>query len=1080
MKKQLVLSLMAAGLCSLDATGQTIGNLITNGLSEPYGIAVSGSKFYITDSLNYRVVAYDADSGTLTNFAEPFFDARGIVATRGGVAVADSGDHAIRFVASDGTISLIAGGTMGTNNGAGAAAQFNSPAGLTADSAGNIYVADLLNGAIRKIDTANNVTTLATGLYKPTAVAYDETGGRLFITDTENHSILVLTNGAAAPVLAAGSGSSFQYGTTDSQVGANARFNKPRGLLWVGGATGLLVSDTGNGSIRRVYNTSASNFAAVTYANSSASGMKAPMGLAQDADGNFLVVDLAGNSVWIIQVATPQAPVTEPVIGQVMTTTNSFGQEIYVLVPVQSATYNNDIVVAMVSEDGVETFYNRGADATTLADPTKESFTPPSFVNGSLVSSTTLPPSIVDPAVDGSNVVIKAFSTASGRRPSKVVTAQFRFKVANPYILGRNPGSFTLDCGTEGAELWYTTDGTNPTNNAANAKLYVPGVPLNIVNGSQDVDFRVRAFKAGYASSSTIQQTFYFKDLETSSIGVVRDFNAGIGSTIVVPVQIKLASMDSLRSLQFRVEVTPTGANPAILPQYRALDIDTNDFISVTGPAESGKVATFYSMPYANTNSGVITRGLAISFIGSNANFSVKDLATVAMVAVPIPPTASVGQQYHIAVVQPSGTLDAAQTPVAITPLADRLITITNISYVVGDSAIASGYNAGDFGNGNLNNNDVNNAFYASLGVRTPFSFSDVFDAMDAFPVDSATSVGGDGQIRFLDWQVILLRSLRLDNNNWKRSWSTGGRRAPATATLNNATATPAMSTTYAASDKEWSRQAVIFAQPIEMAEPGATVKVPVYVKVTPGFEVSGLQFRAEVEPVGAAPSLEAPAVFTASTEVTKPITVNGLQEGFPINQTAGAWSLVQNAFSTPVRNIQLLGWVAFTVPATAVKGQYYTIRFLNVDGAKDMTTQYDFESLPAIVWIGTAAQTPAEQISDEYKMRFFGSLTALWAAANADPDGDGVTNLEEYLAGKNPTKLRLHVLGKEWGNVGEGFKVRWFAKQGKQYTIERANTLGQGWTKVTNKLGDGTVQEVQDTGANGAQSQFYRVIEQQ
>ena len=50
---------------------------------------------------------------------------------------------------------------------------------------------------------------------------------------------------------------------------------------------------------------------------------------------------------------------------------------------------------------------------------------------------------------------------------------------------------------------------------------------------------------------------------------------------------------------------------------------------------------------------------------------------------------------------------DAGQTPVPLSVLADRTITITNIAYVVGDTGVATWYNAGDFGNGNLANNDA-------------------------------------------------------------------------------------------------------------------------------------------------------------------------------------------------------------------------------------------------------------------------------------------------------------------------------------------------------------------------------------
>jgi len=80
----------------------------------------------------------------------------------GNVIVADRDNHLIRRVAPDGTVTTIAGREIsGHVDGPGARAQFNNPTGVAVDAEGNIYVADNLNGRIRKITPDRIVSTIA-------------------------------------------------------------------------------------------------------------------------------------------------------------------------------------------------------------------------------------------------------------------------------------------------------------------------------------------------------------------------------------------------------------------------------------------------------------------------------------------------------------------------------------------------------------------------------------------------------------------------------------------------------------------------------------------------------------------------------------------------------------------------------------------------------------------------------------------------------------------------------------------------------------------------------------------------------
>jgi serine/threonine-protein kinase len=80
----------------------------------------------------------------------------------GNVYVADSGNNLIRMVTPAGEVSTLAGtGTAGSVNGSASTASFSTPSGVAVDAVGNVYVADDLNNLIRRVTLAGEVSTLA-------------------------------------------------------------------------------------------------------------------------------------------------------------------------------------------------------------------------------------------------------------------------------------------------------------------------------------------------------------------------------------------------------------------------------------------------------------------------------------------------------------------------------------------------------------------------------------------------------------------------------------------------------------------------------------------------------------------------------------------------------------------------------------------------------------------------------------------------------------------------------------------------------------------------------------------------------
>ena len=128
------------------------------------------------------------------------------------------------MITPGGVVTTLAGlaGNSGSADGTGSAARFNSPRGVAVDSAGKVYVADTNNHTIRRITAGGVVTTLAglpgssgttdaTGnnarFNQPRGIAVDG-AGVLYVADTNNHTIRKITAGAVVTTLAGLAGTS--------------------------------------------------------------------------------------------------------------------------------------------------------------------------------------------------------------------------------------------------------------------------------------------------------------------------------------------------------------------------------------------------------------------------------------------------------------------------------------------------------------------------------------------------------------------------------------------------------------------------------------------------------------------------------------------------------------------------------------------------------------------------------------------------------------------------------------------------------------------------------------------------------
>lgn len=85
--------------------------------------------------------------------------------------------------------------------------------------------------------------------------------------------------------------------------------------------------------------------------------------------------------------------------------------------------------------------------------------------------------------------------------------------------------------------------------------------------------------------------------------------------------------------------------------------------------------------------------------------------------------------------------------------------------------------------------------------------------------------------------------------------------------------------------------------------------------------------------------------------------------------------------------------------------------------------------------------------LPDDWQATFWGSNPALWHAANIDSDGDGATNLQEFLAGTNPVDPRS-VLRTRITKSPQGSFLNWNTQPGFIYQVQTSADLKQ-WTNV-------------------------------
>ena len=178
----------AAGVISTVAgdgtwrSGGDGGPAVAAQLKGSRGMALDGAgNLYFAEQYGHRIRKVDAATEVISTVAGDGTDGYGgdggpataaqlhgpqdvALDGAGNLYIADLGNHRIRKVDAAGVITTVAGdGTdgYGGDGGAATAAQLYNPSGVALDAAGNLYIADSENRRIRRVDAAGVITTVA-------------------------------------------------------------------------------------------------------------------------------------------------------------------------------------------------------------------------------------------------------------------------------------------------------------------------------------------------------------------------------------------------------------------------------------------------------------------------------------------------------------------------------------------------------------------------------------------------------------------------------------------------------------------------------------------------------------------------------------------------------------------------------------------------------------------------------------------------------------------------------------------------------------------------------------------------------
>lgn len=951
--------------------------------------------------------------------------------------------------------------TFSGGTGTGAGIKLDNPLGMAFDTTGNLYIAENAQGNILKVTNPGNRATsftylFVTGLNSPVAVA-------------------VASNGDVY-ALSSGDGSIRKYTSEGVFVSViTAALVNPTSFVILSDGS-FVVTEIG-GSVKKVTSAGVVTVLNATFVN--------PTGISLYTSDRVAIADGGDHSIRILNL-TNTASVTLLAGGNGAGFTNGLALTAQFNTP-RNISYapNGSLVVADQNNNRVRLITPDGRVDTVYG-----------------VSTNSWPDNPFYPTYPG----WKDGTNAHANQPFGVIVAPgasniFVTEIGHTLDLLRVTSGFSLAAPTGTNDIGNGVVNTNntevvmtlgfATGEASSDYIASPGqffqVPVTLTLPTTQKIYSLTFLAAvtnvgGSPLTKTIGQTFQSK--------LVRPVAGQAGLVTTVSNGFFLGFFRTNVYTNFLTGLLYTNVEPALAPGV------------LVNAAAQQTVVGWFEIPTANNlfpsdQQHLVSESQAHINLFTSAS---QGRAILGSFGFQIPVTAPIGTEYRVEVTNASASMSLNQAVSVVTPALTnltalsagnansikRIIVQAPKPFLVGDIETFRWYNAGEFGNGKIEAIDVQEVLMASIyGNNYPLpTNSDFFNTFDSY--DAGTGIDpvagnvdlvhtGDtfltvGDV-FTTWRRSVDPSLqwvyRFPGGIYASNGPGVGSPGFALSSVPAAqlTAVPVAKTVlnFSVGDTDVS---------------SGSINVPIIVKVRGSTPLKAMWVSATVEPINGAPDLSEAVGYTAGSMNYLGLPNDQLTIRRGNNNVSISWL---NLYTYPYvpglpEGDHVIATLTIKPSRALLPGESYRVRLDNVSAGPEYAFQINKQN--GLVASNVSLQSSVgDAIPDAWRLKYFGKIFSQETLADADPDGDGISNLDEFRAGTNPNDAAsVFKLTKPDTAVADGVKIRFVTVAGKDYQVECSNGLGTGWQQLGFVVhGTGGEVVVNDT-SNGASGKFYRI----